>query len=110
MSQSKSRKPYQSKKSRSRSQPSNLPLLIVLGGFLLLAAGLFALWKVGQPAAVTVPVEVKGQPSLKVDQDQLDFGDVKLGKTVTASFTLSNIGDKPLRILKEPSIQVLEGC
>ena len=58
----------------------------------------------------TVPVEVQGQPSLKVDNDQLDFGDVKLGQTVTAAFTLTNVGDQTLRITQEPYIQVLEGC
>jgi hypothetical protein len=85
-------------------------LFIILGGILLVAAALFVLWKVDQPAHVTLPVEAHGQPSLKVDQDRLDFGDVKLGKTVTASFTLSNVGDKTLRITGQPYIDVLEGC
>lgn len=110
MSQSKSKKSYRSSKKQGRSAQSNLPLIIVLAGSVLLAAGLFALWKVGQPAVASVPVKVKGQPSLKVDQDKLDFGDVKLGKTITASFTLSNVGDKTLEITDKPYIQVLEGC
>jgi len=110
MSQSKSKKSYRYKKNQDRTAQSTLPLYIVLGGIVLLAAGLFALWKADQPALASVPVEVNGQPSLKVDQDQLDFGDVKLGKTVTASFTLSNVGDKTLEITGKPYIQVLEGC
>jgi cell division septal protein FtsQ len=110
MSQSKSRKSARSTKYRNRPAQSNLALFIVLGGILLVAAALFALWKAGQPAQATTAVEVKGQPSLKVDQDRLDFGDVKLGKTVTASFTLSNVGDKTLRINEQPYIEVLEGC
>ena len=103
---SKSRKPKRSK----RRGGSNLPLFLALAGFALVAAALFSLWKSGQPSMATVPVEVQGQPSLKVDNDQLDFGDVKLGQTVTAAFTLSNVGDQTLRITQEPYIQVLEGC
>lgn len=110
MSHSKSRKSFQSRRTRKPAVQSNLALYIVLGGVVLVAAALFALWKAGQPELATVPVEVKGQPSLKVDQDQMDFGDVKLGKTVTAAFTLSNVGDKTLRITDKPYIQVLEGC
>ena len=110
MSHSKSKKAHRLNKGRARSGQSNLSLYIVLAGFVLLAVGLFALWKVGQPAVASVPVEVKGQPSLNVNQDKLDFGDVKLGKTVTASFTLSNVGDQTLEITDKPYIQVLEGC
>ena len=110
MSQSKLKKSYRTKRSQDRSGQSNLPLYIVLGGIVLLAVGLFALWKAGQLTLASVPIEVKGEPRLKVDQDELDFGDVKLGRTVTASFTLSNVGDKTLEITDKPYIQVLEGC
>lgn len=106
MSQSKSKKSYRSK----RRGGSNLPLFLALGGFALVAAAIFLVWKAGQPTMAIVPVEVQGQPSLKVDQDQLDFGDVKLGQTVTAAFTLSNVGNQTLRITQDPYIQVLEGC
>jgi hypothetical protein len=110
MSQTKSKKPYQSRKTRNRKSKSNLPLYAALGGVLLVAVALFILWESGQPGQAAVPIEVHGQPSLKVDQDKLDFGDVKLGKTVTAAFTLSNVGDKTLRITGAPTIEVLEGC
>lgn len=110
MSQTKSKRAYQSKRNRKSWARSKLALYIALSGIVLLAAALFTFWKSGVSTASTVPVEVKGQPSLKVDQDKLDFGDVKLGKVVTASFTLSNVGDRPLRITDKPYIQVLEGC
>ena len=55
MSHSKSKKAHRLNKGRARSGQSNLSLYIVLAGFVLLAVGLFALWKVGQPAVASVP-------------------------------------------------------
>jgi hypothetical protein len=110
MSQSKIKKPAHAKKNHNPSTKSNLALYIVLGGMALVATALFALWKSGQPEAASAPVEVKGQPSLKVNQERMDFGNVKLGQTVTASFTITNAGDQTLRITEKPYIQVLEGC
>ena len=110
MSQSKTKKPTYAKNNHNHSTKSNLALYIVLGGMVLVATALFALWKSSHPEPASVPVEVKGQPSLKVDQDRMDFGNVKLGQTVTASFTISNAGDQTLRITNKPYIQVLEGC
>ena len=98
------------KYTRKSTGRSNLPLLIALGGFVLVAVAMFALWKSGQPQQATLPVEVAGQPSLKVDKEEIDFGDVKVGDQVSASFTLTNIGDKTLRFTDDPYIEVREGC
>jgi hypothetical protein len=104
---------YQSKKSRKKSSIKDVlptPLLLVLAGMVLVAGTLFAVWKSGQPASGQVPVDVKGSPSLKVDQDKVDLGDVPLGKTVTVAFQLSNTGDQPLRFSETPYVEVKEGC
>jgi hypothetical protein len=53
---------------------------------------------------------VTGGPALQVDQEQLDFGDVKLGQTVEAKFVVSNVGDQPLRFTQKPYVEVAEGC
>lgn len=103
-------------KSRKRSKQSGFqeilpkPILIILGGILLLAAALFAFWRSQQPATATVPMEVSGQPSLMVDQEVVDLGDVKLGKKVSVSFTLANVGDKTLNFDAQPYVEVVEGC
>jgi hypothetical protein len=55
-------------------------------------------------------VEVQGAPKLKLDQPKIDLGDVKLGQTVSASFTVSNVGDQPLKFSEAPYIEVIEGC
>ena len=110
MSQSKTKKPTYAKTNHNHSTKSNLALYIVLGGIVLVATALFALWKSGRPEPASVSIEVKGRPSLKVDQDRVDLGDVPLGKTVSVSFQLSNVGDQPLRFSQTPYVEVAEGC
>ncbi len=103
---------YKSKRQKKTSFQDILPtpVLLVLGGMVLVGVALFALWKAGQPASSQVPIEVSGAPSLKVDQDEVDLGDVPLGKTVTVSFQLANVGDQPLRFNAKPTVEVVEGC
>lgn len=110
MSRKKSKQTYKrSRRSASVRNASNLPLLVVLGGILLAGVALFALWKAQNPAQ-SVPVEVSGQPSLKVDRDFVDFGDVHLGKVVSVAFDIANVGDKTLRFNEKPYVEVVEGC
>lgn len=104
---------YKSKKRRMKTTFQDVlptPVLLVLAGILLVGGALFALWKSGQPAGSEVPIEVSGSPSLKVDQEHVDLGDVPLGKTVSVSFQLANVGDKDLRFSAKPFVEVVEGC
>ena len=108
-----SRSEYKSKKSQKKTSFKDglaTPLLLVLAGIILVGGALFAVWKAGQPSGIQVPVEVNGSPSLKVDQDKVDLGDVKLGQTVSVSFQLSNVGDKTLQFSDKPIVEVIEGC
>jgi cell division septal protein FtsQ len=82
-------------------------ILLLAGGAILLIGGLFTLIKPAQPKAA---IEVTGSPSLKVDKDKLDLGNVKLGQTVDVKFTLTNVGDQTLRFSKTPFVEVVEGC
>ena len=94
------------RKSKRTQYPWLFPLIV---GMVL--AGLAFLVLRGKPAAQPLAaIEVHGAPSLKVDQEQIDMGDVKLGQMVEASFRLTNIGDQPLRFTKQPYIEVVEGC
>lgn len=86
-------------------QPTRLPLLLALVGLLLVAAGMFALRR-----DEAVPVDEPGDPRLVVDRQSIDFGDVRLGEWVTASFTLSNVGTSPVRFSQTPFIEVVAGC
>lgn len=100
----------QQKKKNVKSQRSNNPLpliLVSLGGLLIIIVIVFALRGSSKPS---IEPQVSGAPALAVDQEQIDFGDVKLGEWVEASFLLTNVGDQPLRILEKPYIEVMEGC
>ncbi len=94
---------------RKNRQKSSLPMILMIaGGLTLLVGALYLLVGNGnQPKAV---VTVKGAPSLKVDQDQIDLGNKKLGETVQTGFILSNVGDQSLKLTEAPYIEVVEGC
>lgn len=79
-----------------------------VGGLFLI---LLAVWVIKniQPAPKAA-VEVKGSPSLKVDKENVDLGKVKLGNTVDVAFTLTNVGDQPLKLTEQPYVEVVEGC
>ncbi len=103
MSQHKNKKNF---RHHHKKQP--WPMLLLLGGALLLIVG--AVFAFRKPPAPKAAVEVSGSPSLKVDKQSVNLGDVRLGQTVDVKFTLMNVGDQVLRFSKAPYIQVLEGC
>ena len=89
-------------------QKQSWPMLVfIAGGLLLLIGAVFAFKK---PAASKAAIQVTGSPSLKVDQEKVNLGDVKLGRTVEVKFTLMNVGDQTLQFSKAPYIEVVEGC
>ena len=100
-------KPNYSKRKRKQHR-SWLPVGLILGGVALLVLAIFAFRR--SPPAPKAAIEVTGSPSLKVDRNEVDLGDIKLGRTVSVSFRLTNVGDQPLRFSKTPYIEVLEGC
>ena len=74
--------------------------LLVFGGVVYVLA---------QPTP-KVEVTVHGAPSLLVEPESYDFGDVKLEETVSVAFEISNVGDQPLEFSRAPYVEVLEGC
>ena len=104
----KSEKPIHSKHRRKEQNRNWLPVWMILGGALLLILAFFTFRR--NPPAPKAAIEVSGSPSLKVDREEVNLGDIKLGRTVSVSFQLTNVGDKPLRFSKAPYIEVLEGC
>ena len=103
MSQTQRRKSTQKKKQGNKL----LPILLGLGGLVLLAWAVFTMFGGSKPKTA---IEVSGAPSLKVDKEKVDLGNVKLGQTVEVSFLLSNAGDQPLKFNEKPYIEVKDGC
>ena len=91
-----------SKKHKRQKQKQKFPwIFLALGGvFVALAVFLFA--RQGGDGGVT--------PSITVDQQKIDYGDVKFGVNKTFAIKITNTGDGTLRFKEEPYIEVLEGC
>ena len=90
-----------SKKHKRQKQKQKFPwLFLALGGvFIALAVFLFA--RDGDGG---------GTPSIAVDQQQIDYGDVKFGVEKSFTIKVTNTGDGTLRFKEDPYIEVLEGC
>lgn len=98
------------RKANSAQKKLPLPLLLVVGGVLLMAGALYAVWQAGQPLRETAPLEASGAPRLQVDQEVVDLGDVPVDQVVDVTFKIANSGDQTLRILEKPVVRVVEGC
>ncbi len=106
MSQGKTKKYLKHKQRRSR-----WPALVFIGGGLILLFGaIYTLTRPRQTTQAQAPIEVSGSPSLKVDKEEVNLGDIKLGKYANVTFQLTNVGDKALKFSKTPYIEVKEGC
>ncbi len=84
-------------------------LLLTLGGLFLVGSAFF-LFRGNKNNGPLAAIEVRGAPSLKMDKEQVDLGNVPLGQTVQVSFRVTNVGDQPLRFSKAPYVEVVEGC
>jgi hypothetical protein len=92
-----------SKKLKKQKQRKSFPwFLVAIGGVLLIIAALFFANQGGGVGG--------GTPAIAVDQQKIDYGDVKFGVEKTFAIKVTNTGDGMLRFNEEPFIEVLEGC
>jgi hypothetical protein len=87
------------KNQKYRTPNKKFPWLLVVlgGGLLLLATVLFA-------------NRDRGTPSISVDQQRIDYGDVRFDELKSFAITVTNTGDGPLRFKEQPYLEVVEGC
>lgn len=95
---------------RRRHAGNRWPLALIVGGALLVGLVAFAVWQALPGGGPKVPVEVSGAPSLKVDKESIDLGNVPLGQTVEVTFNVANVGDRQLRFTEAPYVEIVEGC
>jgi hypothetical protein len=89
-----------SKKQRRQKQSKSFPwALLGIGGILILAAIFLSINQGGG-----------GTPSIVVDQQKIDYGDVKYNVEKTFAVKVTNTGSGTLRFKEEPFIEVLKGC
>lgn len=104
-----SKKAVRKKKVQQKPKTPTWVWAAVAGAVLLVVGGLVVLFGGnGTPSGFTP--EVTGAPAIKADRAKIDEGDVKLGVTKRTVYTLKNVGDKPLEILGEPQVELVEGC
>ncbi len=90
-----------SKKSKRQTQKQRFPwLLVALGGMILIVAAFLFANQNGDD----------GTPTIAVDQQVIDYGDVKFDVEKTFDIKVTNTGTGTLRFKEPPYIEVLEGC
>jgi hypothetical protein len=103
-------KPKSYRHNNRKKQQKSILYAIIGGGVLLLLAA----FAIGRNAlanrADSGTVKVSGQPSLQVDRELIDYGDVKLDTNLTFKLKLTNVGDEKLAITGDPYVEVKEGC
>ena len=91
-------------KRRQKKQTISTPVFILMfGGALLLAAGIIL-------GIQGFGGDGSGTPALAVDQEVIDYGEVKLDTDLTFTVKVTNTGNGTLRFREEPYIEVREGC
>jgi hypothetical protein len=93
-----SKRTQKHKKQRKKPFPW---LLLALGGILVVIAGLLF---------ARQNADGGGTPSIAVDQQRIDYGDVKFGVNKSFAIKVTNTGDGTLRFKEDPYIEVVQGC
>jgi hypothetical protein len=95
------------KRGKQRIQKKTLStpvFILMIGGALILAAGIiFGLQRIGGDSG-------GGTPALAVDQEVIEYGDVKFNTNLTFEIKVTNAGDGTLKFKEDPYIEVREGC
>ncbi|RIK32545.1 MAG: hypothetical protein DCC56_01675 [Anaerolineae bacterium] len=90
-------------KYRKQRQKQRVPwIVLAIGGVMLVFAAFLFARQGGDDGG--------GTPSIAVDQQLIDYGDVKFNTNKTFAVKVTNTGDGTLRFKEKPYVQVLEGC
>lgn len=93
-----------SKRQKHGRRKQGFPWVLLAFGGVLIVAAIFLFANQGSGG------NGGGTPSIAVDQQSIDYGDVKFGVEKTFAIKVTNTGDGTLRFKEIPYIEVLEGC
>lgn len=91
-----------SKKHKRQKQKQKFPWAIALFGGILLIVAAFLFTRQNGGGG--------GTASIAVDQQRIDYGNVKFNTNKTFAIKVTNTGDGTLRFKEDPYIEVVEGC
>ena len=99
-----SKKNYKNrKKLQKEKEAKRLMIGLVSGGLILIAAALFfAFGSSGD--------DNDGTPVLAIEQELIDYGEVKVNTDINFEIKVANTGDGTLRFKEVPYIEVRDGC
>ena len=98
------------KKGKNAEKKNWLPVTLLATGVLLVTAVILFLTASNKAEDNSTLASTGEPPSLAVNSEEIDFGDVKFNKMVNASFVVTNNGGQPLKFTKQPYIELIEGC
>lgn len=98
-----SKKFKNSKKRKPQKKSINPVVWFIGGGVILIAAALFLAFGGSNDSG-------GGTPALAVDQDTIQYGDVKFNTNLNFEIKVTNTGDGTLKFKEDPYIEVREGC
>ncbi len=90
------------------SRSKLLPIVLIAG--VVLALIVFTAIILSASSRSQYVPQVTGSARAEVSRTLIDHGDVRMEETVQSVFRIRNIGDRPLRILDEPRVELIEGC
>ncbi len=97
------RKYKNQKKMQKEKEAKRLMIGLVSGGVLLIAIALFF-------AFGGFSEDNSGTPVLAIEQEFIDYGEVKINTDISFEIRVTNTGDGTLRFSEAPYIEVRDGC
>ena len=85
------------------------PVVVLVIGALAITGVVLLISQESALPAGFVP-KVSGAPALEIEQPFFELGDMQFNAPANVTYVLRNMGERPLRILEVPQVQVLAGC
>ncbi len=89
---------------------NQLPIGLILAGMGVIAVAAIAGIILNQNEGMAGAALSGGAPSISVNQDFFDYGDVRLGEWIHTTVLVENTGSRNLVFSEPPFVELKEGC